>query len=554
VFINFPILATAPPGAQTITLINNSSGHTQIVGSNGTYTLSPAPPYSGTINVVPLPLQVVPGSLVGTPSGFSLQFNQPILVNSTTPVLYGQGFGASAPVPSVTLTQTKDAGGNPVDIPVQGSLVFDPTSNALNFVSTNTALLANNGSPLLPDGVYTVDLTSSAASNGFQAASGGFLDGLDNGTPGSGDYTATFPVNAAAAHDDAVWIPPTADGPGQALSAPGNNQVGGGYPVYLSDPTGTVTSVQVTLNYNPALLAVSGVTGPGFALLGTSTPGQAVLEYSGPALPAGTETPIGFLLASVPAGTSGNPTPYRAKDLMHLSGVLLNGGAVPVVTGDAVHLVAYVGDADGNGAYTSNDAVLITRVTLQTDTGFAAYPLVDPVIVADTDGAGFIPADAPYQVNEAAIGYPTATLTNPPVPPGVVFQPVADRVVRAQRISHNLQVVPTAHVPASMVAPGLLLTGLLLPLETTPLVSLLDWARLPLGNLLFQYLERETTANDPIPPDLASAAIERVLASPWLLALPNADEGEWLSWMAIDHGGQQKERDFVLSRKSPGTQ
>jgi hypothetical protein len=58
---------------------------------------------------------------------------------------------------------------------------------------------------------------------------------------------------------------------------------------------------------------------------------------------------------------------------------------------------------------------------LQADSGFAAYPLVDPVIVADTDGDGYIPANAPVQANEAAIGYPTTNLSNPPVPAGVFF-------------------------------------------------------------------------------------------------------------------------------------
>jgi hypothetical protein len=54
-----------------------------------------------------------------------------------------------------------------------------------------------------------------------------------------------------------------------------------------------------------------------------------------------------------------------------------------VASADVLHLVAYVGDGDGNGSYSSNDAVLITRVGLQTDSGFTAYPLVDPVIVAE---------------------------------------------------------------------------------------------------------------------------------------------------------------------------
>jgi hypothetical protein len=120
--------------------------------------------------------------------------------------------------------------------------------------------------------------------------------------------------------------------------------------------------------------------------------------------------------------------PYRAKDLLHLSGVSLNSGAIAATSCDALLLVAYVGDADGNGAYSSNDAVLITGVALQTDTGFAAYPLVDPVIVADTDGSGFIPADAALQVNEAGVGFATNNLPSPPIPPGVMFQAIANNV------------------------------------------------------------------------------------------------------------------------------
>ena len=100
--------------------------------------------------------------------------------------------------------------------------------------------------------------------------------------------------------------------------------------------------------------------------------------------------------------------PYKAKDLLHLSDMAINGGTIAAVGGDGVHLVAYVGDADGNGSYGSNDAVLITRVDLQADVGFAAYSLVDPVLVADLEGAGFIPADAALQVSEASVGLPTA--------------------------------------------------------------------------------------------------------------------------------------------------
>ena len=400
----------------------------------GTYALGAVVPatYTGPNSnaFTVLPLQVVPGSLVGTPSGFSLQFNAPILVDSTTPVLYGAST-TTTPSPPPSLIVTTDPGNlGDTAAYVAGSLVLRSANNSLTFLATDTTLENNNNSPILPDGVYTVILHGSAAGDGFQAlaAGGGYLDGKGSGTPGSGDFVATFTVGAAAAKDDVVWVPPTADGPGQALNGPGLNQLGSGYPIYLDASTGSVTSVNLTLNYDPTLLTVTGVHGAGFSLSGTSTSGHAVLQYSGPALPSGSQTLVGYLTATVPGGTAANPTPYKAKDLLDLSNVALNGGAVQVVTSDGLHLVAYAGDADGNGSYSSGDAVLITRAILQTDTGFAAYPQVDPTVLADTDGSGFVPSDAPLQANEAGVGVKTANLPVPPIPAGVHFQPTANNV------------------------------------------------------------------------------------------------------------------------------
>jgi uncharacterized repeat protein (TIGR03803 family) len=422
------------PESTTSTTVRNgvATFGNLILASPGTYQLSAlvptrfTGPNSASFSITPL--QVVPASFSGSSSGFSLQFNAPYLVDSLTPVLYGAGFGVSAPVPSVTLTQTQDGSGNAVNKPVEGSLLLDPASNRIAFVATNTAYEANNGAPVLPDGSYSAVVHGSAATNGFQAllAGGGFLDGLGTGTAGSGDFVASFTVHTAG--QDIVWIPATANGPGQPLAAPGMNQAGGGYPVYLDDSTGTVTYVQVTLSYNPSLLSVTGVAGVGLTLLGTSTPGQAVLSYTGPALSAGSQTLIGYLLATVPGGSAAKPTPYKAKDLLHLTGVALNGGTILVTTSDALHLVAYVGDANGDGAYSSDDAVKVTRAALQLDSGIAAYPLVDPVIVADTDGAGYVPPDAALQVNEAGVNFPTANLPSPPLPAGVVFQPIGNNV------------------------------------------------------------------------------------------------------------------------------
>jgi autotransporter-associated beta strand protein len=388
-------------------------------------------PASRTFSVAPL--QVVSGSLVGSPSGFNVSFNAPFLVNSTTPVIYGSGFGAMGPAPTVTLVGPSG--------PVEGSVILDTAHNSLTFVETDTANVYGDGlAPQLPDGAYTVAITSSAATDGLQAlnSGGGFLDGTYTGSPGR-DFVGHFTISAAASGADVLWIPATADGPKQPLEAPGYNLSGGGYPIYLDDATGLVTSVNVTFNYNPAMLTLDAVpvssnpSLPGSSFIlnsGASSPGHAVLTYTGPAADAaglaGGNVPLGFINAHIPNSSTTTPI-YKGKDLLTLSSISINGGGVPAVGVNAVHLVAYVGDADGNGSYSSGDAVLITRAVLQNDSGFAAYPLVDPVIVADTDGSGFIPADAAFQVSEVSNHILATTLVQPPSPP-VDTTPIGNNV------------------------------------------------------------------------------------------------------------------------------
>src|SRR6202040_1523332 len=98
----------------------------------------------------------------------------------------------------------------------------------------------------------------------------------------------------------------------------------------------------------------------------------------------GVQVPLGFIKATIPSAV-GAPI-YKGNDLLTLSGISVNGGGLPAGGEKELHRVSYVGAADGTSPYPSNDAVLITRVALQADSGFTAYPLTDPVIVADTDG------------------------------------------------------------------------------------------------------------------------------------------------------------------------
>ena len=283
------------------------------------------------------------------PPASPLSFNEPF---SLAPLnLYGTAAANLGPA-DVTLVGANTG-------PVRGSLIVSPGNQTITFVKT--------GGVLAPD-TYTLTLRSAA--NGFVDASGNLLAG--NGSPGH-NYTTTFTVAPSSAV--VVAIPDFARGPGQAVNVPAT---GSGLPLTISDGTG-VTSISLTLTYNPSLLTITG------ANLGSVRPGrlvgvdqyldsgQAVLTFTSPtALPAGLGT-FATLVASVP-----NSAPYASKEALVLSNISVNGGAIAATDGDGVHVVAYLGDTTGNGGYSGLDAALISRVVANIDTGFAAFPLARP--------------------------------------------------------------------------------------------------------------------------------------------------------------------------------
>jgi hypothetical protein len=70
--------------------------------------------------------------------------------------------------------------------------------------------------------------------------------------------------------------------------------------------------------------------------------------------------------------------------------VSINVGAIPATADDAVHLVANFGETTGNQTYSGLDSQRTARIAVGLDTGFEAYPVVDPIIVADVTGNGLI--------------------------------------------------------------------------------------------------------------------------------------------------------------------
>src|SRR5262249_22172894 len=189
-----------------------------------------------------------------------------------------------------------------------------------------------------------------------------------------------------------------------------------GLPLRLSDGSG-VTSVSLTLAYNPQLLAVTAAApAPGMPAgstvnLDTSTPGQAVITFTSPTpLPAG-DIDFVTLTAQVPDAAAAF---YTTKGLLDLSGIQINGGAIPALDDDGVEVVGYFGDTSGNGSYASLDAQRALRVAVGLDSGFAAYQLADPVLIADVTGNGVITATDATRILQAALGIAQTSI--PPLP------------------------------------------------------------------------------------------------------------------------------------------
>jgi hypothetical protein len=173
-----------------------------------------------------------------------------------------------------------------------------------------------------------------------------------------------------------------------------------------------VTAISLDLAYDPRLLTIraatvgAGVPSGSGVSLDTSTPGLAHLAFVSPtALPAGLVSFVS-LAATVP-GTA----PYGSMELLGVRNVQVNQGGVAAVGDDGLHIAAYLGDASGNGEYSSQDAFLIQRVALGLDGGFTAYPLADPLLIADTSGDGAVNAQDAVLVTLEALG-----LTVPSVP------------------------------------------------------------------------------------------------------------------------------------------
>lgn len=422
------LLVTASSSNQT--LIPDASIVLSGSGANRTVSLSPALNQTGTATItltvqdgagatasdtfvltVLGGTQLVVVSFTPNAGGFKVRFNQaidPVPLN-----LYdGLGSGGLGPV-DVTLTGQAQG-------PLRGSLVLDAAGSEVTFLRTADVLGPDN---------YTVLLRSAA--NGFRSLTGELLDGDNDGMPG-GDYTTGFTIGSSLAVR--VGVPDFARGPAQPVNLPA---AGVGLPLRLSDGTG-IRSVQLTLRYDPGLLAITAAgVAPGLpvgatVMLNTSMAGVAIVTFQSPTdLPAG---PLDFvrLTAAVPAAAASR---YTAKQVLDVTDVVVMNSAsiVPSLDDDGLHINGYPGDANPNGLYSSSDATRILRVALGFDSGFAAYQVADPVVLADINGNQRVDSSDATRILQEAVGIDQATV--PPLPGGVSIStpPGADPLLQLPR-------------------------------------------------------------------------------------------------------------------------
>jgi len=116
--------------------------------------------------------------------------------------------------------------------------------------------------------------------------------------------------------------------------------------------------------------------------------------------------------------------PYGSKHIIELTNVQLNGGALAARGDSGLHLVGFSGDTSGNAACGTIDSQLASKVVAArlagaSQIGFAAYPNVDPTVVADVDANGVLNALDTTLILKEAAWYTTgnAAYNRPEIPP-----------------------------------------------------------------------------------------------------------------------------------------
>ncbi len=307
---------------------------------------------------------------------------------------------------------------------LRGSAVLDADGAGLRWM--------RSGAGVLPGGAYTVQL--STLPGGIADVFGRALAGGEGAAgpgvvvPGALQWTVQAGVGPGTA---VVSVGDFMRGPGQAAAVSPGTAV---LPVRLSGAAGA-NVVSFELVPAAGLLQIDGVE------LAAALAGKATLQVEALAGGEGVRVQVQFaqalltnaaqvlveVRASVPAAAASlygksAVLDVRALEVRTPAGALLAGA-----DDDALQVVGYLADASGDGAYRTSDVARVQALARElsgTDPragsrGFEAWPLVDPVAVADVTRDGRINALDALRVLQHVEGLASETdalLPRPEIP------------------------------------------------------------------------------------------------------------------------------------------
>jgi Ca2+-binding RTX toxin-like protein len=261
---------------------------------------------------------------------------------------------------------------------IRGSTVWNEVDRTLTFIAT--------GAPLKDD-FYTLSLSS--RSDGFVYTDGSLIDGNNDNAPG-GDLTYNFTVA-------------NSDRPRLSLKdivvAP-NTQTA--IPIALDQLDG-IQTIDFTVDYNPDLLGVTGVSVDANRWTISRQQIDSVGGSIALSLTAKTNLTGSDNLLSLQT-TINSDAPYLATDIIELGNITANNGSISILGDRALQQVVLAGDVTGNQDYNSLDASLVSRVITGIDSGFSAFPTIDPNLTGDLNLDGILSDADALAIGKNAVG------------------------------------------------------------------------------------------------------------------------------------------------------
>ena len=181
------------------------------------------------------------------------------------------------------------------------------------------------------------------------------------------------------------------------------------------------SGIELSLQYDPSLLKIIGVV-PGSALpVGSSVlpelsvPGTLILHVTSPSAMAPGALELVRLISEIPHTAS-----YGATGLLNIINLSVNSGSIAATADDGMEAVVYFGETTGNRSYSALDGSRILRVVVGLDSGYAAYPYLDPVLISDITGNEILSALDGTRVLQEVVGLDRSEIE--PITPVILAQ------------------------------------------------------------------------------------------------------------------------------------